>query len=187
VGELFAAIAELYPDKPQLRGAYAERAQYYVFPFASKGDMKTYYHDVGRWISDEGLDINDVYRQLVTKGLGDGRFEFPGVRDLILELQRVGVVKILTFGADKYQRFKAALCPSLDGLEIITTLEPKTDVLGRIGKAGDWLVDDKPVAVPQGMNFVQVNHGDGAEPVAAPQVCTSLEQVAAHIRQTLDV
>ncbi len=94
-------------------------------------------------------------------------------------------MKILTFGADDYQRFKAALCPSLSGIEVITTLEPKTEILARIGAVGDWLVDDKEVAIPAGMHFVRVMHGDGEESLVS-SACGSLEQVMVRIRQTLD-
>ncbi len=65
VDELFAAIARLYPDKPLLAAAYAERSNYYVHPFAAMGDVKTYYHDVGRWLADEGLNIDTIYDLLI--------------------------------------------------------------------------------------------------------------------------
>lgn len=185
VDELFAAIARIYPEKPHIVNAYAERQKYYVYPFASSGDTVTYYHDVGHWMADEGLVMNDVLMRLIADGQNDGRFEFSGTREFVDELKGLGDVKVLTFGTDDYQRFKAALCPSLVGVEIITTFEPKGDALARIGKTGDWLVDDKLVAVPEGMNFVQVMHGDGDEPTQHPPVCSSLTEVLDHIRQRL--
>lgn len=157
--EIFEAIAAHYPDKPGLADGYHIRQQYYTYPFIDNGDSVTYFHDATKWLSDNELDPVAAYQWLATSPLADGRFEYEGVRTLVAALQRYGEVKVLTFGEDAYQRAKATLCPSLSGLEVVTTLEPKGEYLAHHAAAGDWIIDDKAVQdLPSGVRLVQVDH-----------------------------
>ena len=158
-GEIVSAIAAHYLEKPALARGYSERERYYTYPFLDQGDTKTYFHDVTRWLGDNEVDAAEVYAWLESSSLADGRFENDGVKDLVASLRRYGSVKILTFGEDAYQRVKAALCPSLKGVEIVTTLEPKGEYLAQYGITGDWLLDDKNVSgLPEGVRLVQIDH-----------------------------
>lgn len=143
--EIFAMIEQLYPDNYHARHGYAKRAEHYVYPQKSIGDETSYYHDVAQWLRDVGIDENEAFARLAVSDLADGRFEYPGVAELITQLQHYGEVKILTYGEDTYQRFKARLCPSLKGIEVVTTTQQKSVYLNAHGRPGDWIVDDKVI------------------------------------------
>ena len=144
IGELFPVLERIYPDNAALRGGYERREEYFVFPHLDDGDTKTYYYDLAGQLRAAGLDVGQAFAILRTE-LGDGRFEYDGVEELVEALRAQGVVKILTYGEDVYQKFKASLCPSLEGLEVITTVEPKVDYLNEHAAAGDWIIDDKVI------------------------------------------
>lgn len=104
-----------------------------------------------------GLEADQVYEYLRRTEIADGRLEYEGVGELVSWARSAGEVSILTYGYDDYQRLKAALCPSIADLGVITTLKPKGDFLRTI--QGDaWLVDDKPVGneLPANVRFIQV-------------------------------
>ncbi len=158
---IFVQIGELYPKIDVMTG-YRDRATYYVYPFTREGDTKTYYHDVSRWLEDNGLDPAAVYTRLQMSELADGRFEYPGTDTIVRQLSQLGRIAVLTFGEDRYQRCKAGLCPSLDGIPVITTLRPKGEYLTNYAQPGDWLIDDKVVTgLPEGVRMVRVDHQNG--------------------------
>lgn len=173
IGELFPVLERLYPENAALHDGYAHREQYFVFPHLDDGDEKTYYYDLARQLSDAGLSLDEAFAVLRTE-LGEGRFEFEGALGLVQALKKLGTVKILTYGEDVYQKFKASLCPSVAGLEVLTTVDPKVDYLNAHAKAGDWIVDDK---VLSGLNAevraVHIQHDE-----AKPADAHSLTEVA---------
>lgn len=171
--EIFAMIEQLYPGNYRARDGYTKRAAHYVYPRAAVGDEVTYYHDVAQWLRDVGIDEQEAFTQLAASSLADGRFEYDGVGRLVDALQLRGDVKLLTYGEDSYQRFKASLCPSLNGIEVITTTNPKVDSLNHYGKVGDWIIDDKPLnGLLPGIRAVRVVHGSND-----PEICHSLDEV----------
>ena len=184
VYEIIAKIAELYPEKPSLVDGYELRHNHYVYPFAAEGDTRTYSHDLSWWLRDHGLDPGSVYGRLLESELTDGRFEYKDVAELVGQLKSRGEVKILTFGVDEYQRFKAALCPSLEGVEVITTLKSKTEYLNRYGRDGDWMVDDKLITgAKKGVELVVINHSRRKKDTGT---CYSLAEVQRRIEGVLD-
>jgi len=163
VEDFFPVLERLYPDNLALRDGYARREQYFVFPHLDDGDTKTYYYDLARQLREAGLNLDTVFVALRAE-LGDGRLEFDGAQELVRALRACGNVKVLTYGEDVYQTFKASLCPSLNGLEVITTLEPKARYLNEHSVAGDWIVDDKIISgLTTGIRAVHIQH-DAAKP-----------------------
>lgn len=163
VEDFFPILERLYPDTVALRDGYARREQYFVFPHLDDGDTKTYYYDLARQLREAGLNLDAVFAALRAE-LGDGRLEFDGAQELVRALRTRGDVKILTYGEDVYQTFKASLCPSLDGLEVITTLEPKAKYLNEHSTAADWIIDDKIISgLTTGIRAVHIQH-DAAKP-----------------------
>lgn len=158
IAELFPVLERLYPENTALRNGFASREQYFVFPHVKDGDTKTYYYDLARQLREAGLDLDKTFDALRTE-LGDGRFEYEGARELMRALRTYGSVKILTYGEDVYQKFKASLCPSLRGLEVITTVKPKVEYLNDCCVAGDWIVDDKIIdGLALGIRAVHIQH-----------------------------
>lgn len=158
VGEIFDAIERLYPDNKHIKGGYERRRTYCVFPRQLEGDDAMYYHDIVAQLRDAGLDSNEVFTRL-TDDICDGKFEYPGIAELIQTLQARGEVKILTYGEDLYQRFKVSLCPSLAGIEVVSTVEPKTQYLNENASAGDWIIDDKLMTdIKPGIRVVRIQH-----------------------------
>lgn len=146
---VWAYIAELYPEAA---GAAENRSAYY----RTVDDM--YFYDMSAQLADLGLDPATVYAEVAASEFGDGRLEYPGVGQLIETLESRGAeVRLLTFGSDDCQRFKASLCPSLRQLPVITTVRAKPDVL-HDSEEECWLVDDKPIGaeLPGNVSFVQV-------------------------------
>jgi len=160
IGELFAVLERIYPDNAALRGGYERREEYFVFPHLDDGDTKTYYYDLAGQLRAAGLDVESTFGMLRAE-LGDGRFEYDGAEELVESLRAQGVVKVLTYGEDVYQKFKASLCPSLKGLEVITTVEPKVDYLNEHAAAGDWIIDDKVInGLEPHILAVHIQHDD---------------------------
>jgi len=158
VEDFFPILERLYPDNTALHDGYARRKQYFVFPHLDDGDTKTYYYDLARQLREAGLNLDTAFAALRDE-LGDGRLEFEGAGALVRVLQAHGVVKVLTYGEDVYQTFKASLCPALNGLEVITTLEPKAKYLNEHSVAGDWIVDDKIISgLTTGIRAIHIQH-----------------------------
>lgn len=147
---LWEYIAQQYPE---IGDAFAGRETYYHYV----DDM--YYYDMSAHLTSLGLEPELVYGELGNSIYADGRFEYEGAGELIEALLSYGYdVRIMTFGTDDYQRFKASLCPSLLGLPIVSTLRPKPEVLEELEEEC-WLVDDRPLGdeLPGNVSFVQVS------------------------------
>ena len=119
---------------------------------------------------------------MLQSALADGRMEYDGVAEVVAWARQRGTVHVLTYGPANYQRFKAALCPSLEGVEIITTLQPKGEYFREQCPTGEvWMVDDKPIGgdLPDGVRFIQTAEYNGvtaSEHLAWP-VATALSQI----------
>ncbi len=178
IADLFPVLERLYPENTALQNGFASREKYFVFPHLKDGDVKTYYYDLARQLREAGLDLDKAFTALHGE-LGDGRFEYEGARELVEALQTRGEVKVLTYGEDVYQKFKASLCPSLAGLEVITTVEPKVEYLNEHCAAGDWIVDDKIInGLAVGIRAVHIQHEQ-----ARPADAHSLREVQHFIVQ----
>ena len=151
-----------YPNNAAIRDGYDKRADYYVFPHKKDGDNVTYYHDIVSQLRAAGLNYQQVF-DAIRSELGDGRLEYLGLAECIRLLRQRGEIKILTYGEDRYQRFKASLCPSLDGIKIITLIGSKSDYLNRHAWPDDWIVDDKRIeGLKPGIRMVQILHDSDA-------------------------
>ena len=178
VKELFAAIERLYPDNRAVKDGYKKRATYYVFAHKEEGDTTTYYHDIVAWLRDAGLDYREVFARL-HNSFNDGRFEYPGAARFIHQLRSMGTVKVLTYGEDIYQRFKASLCPSLQGVEIITLIASKAEYLNSHAGPGDWIIDDKRLdGLSNGIRALHIQHDE-----RLPADVHSLEKAGEYIRE----
>ena len=143
---------------------------------------KAYYYDFAAHVRAAGLGEEAVFAFLLQSVLADGRMEYDGVAELVTWAKQRGTVHVLTYGPANYQRFKAALCPSLEGAEIITTLQSKGDYFREQCLTGEvWMVDDKPIGgdLPDGVRFIQTAEYNG---VTAPEhpawpVATALSQI----------
>lgn len=143
---------------------------------------KAYYYDFAAHVRAVGLDEKEAFSFLLQSALADGRMEYDGVAELVAWARQRGTVHVLTYGPANYQRFKAALCPSLEGVEIITTLQPKGEYFREQYLTGEvWMVDDKPIGgdLPDGVRFIQTAEYNG---IVAPEhpawpVATALSQI----------
>jgi hypothetical protein len=134
----------------------AERQRQPTF-YSYRDDM--WFYDFSAHMKDMGLPVDEVYERVRCSELADGRLEYPGVRELVEWVQTCGVVRLLTYGADDYQRLKVALCPSLQGLETIVTQSGKGRLFRSQALARPaWMVDDKPIGgeLPAGVQSTQV-------------------------------
>ncbi len=133
-----------------------------------------YFYDFAAHVTSLGLLATDIFRRLRKSDLADGRLEYSGVSELINWAKQATRLSVLTYGPDDYQGLKADLCPSLDGVEVITTLKPKHLFFRENRPEGEiWLVDDKPIGdeLPPGVRFIQaVGYND----IAAPDECNWL-------------
>lgn len=154
----------------------ARRTDFYV------RSEKAYYYDFAAHVRAAGLDEKEAFSFLLQSTLANGRMEYDGVAELVAWARQRGTVHVLTYGPANYQRFKAALCPSLKELEIITTLQSKSDYFREQRPTGEvWMVDDKPIGsdLPDGVRFIQtVEYND----ITAPEnpawpVATALSQI----------
>ena len=141
-----------------------------------------YYYDFAAHVRAAGLDEKEAFSFLLQSTLADGRMEYDGVAELVAWARQRGSVSVLTYGPANYQRFKAALCPSLEGVEIITTLQSKGDYFREQCPTGEvWMVDDKPIGgdLPDNVRFIQTAEYNG---IVAPEhpawpVATALGQI----------
>lgn len=169
--EIWDKIGELYPEVDG-KAAYEGRSEFYSFV----GD--SYYHDMSAHLVSLGLDPTRVYEDLQQSELADGRFEYEGCKELLETLSSRAELRVLTFGMDDYQRFKASLCPSLRELPVTTTLRLKADVLEEL-QDECWLVDDKAIGfeLPGNVSFVQVSLEGGEVDAFDWPVFRSLREV----------
>ncbi len=154
----------------------ARRTDFYV------RSEKAYYYDFAAHVRAAGLGEEAVFAFLLQSTLADGRMEYDGVAELVTWAKHRGTVHVLTYGPANYQRFKAALCPSLKEAEIITTLQSKSEYFREQRPTGEvWMVDDKPIGddLPDTVRFIQTAEYNG---IAAPEhpawpVATALGQI----------
>ena len=154
----------------------ARRTDFYV------RSEKAYYYDFAAHVRAAGLGEEAVFAFLLQSELADGRMEYDGVAELVAWARQRGTVHVLTYGPANYQRFKAALCPSLKEAEIITTLQSKSEYFREQCPTGEvWMVDDKPIGgdLPDNVRFIQTAEYNG---IAAPEhpawpVATALGQI----------
>ncbi|QJU08202.1 hypothetical protein FBF28_01290 [Candidatus Saccharibacteria bacterium oral taxon 488] len=154
----------------------ARRTDFYV------RDGKAYYYDFAAHVRAAGLDEKEAFSFLLQSTLADGRMEYDGVAELVTWAKHRGTVHVLTYGPANYQRFKAALCPSLKEAEIITTLQSKGEYFRKQCPTGEvWMVDDKPIGseLPDTVCFIQTAEYNG---IVAPEhpawpVATALSQI----------
>ena len=127
---------------------YDRQRQFYVY------NDESYAYDLSAHLLDLGLSTDSVYGYLRQSSLADGRLEYLGLAEFVSWVRRRGEIKVLTYGVDDYQRLKASLCPSLNGVEIITTLGSKAEYLANKGEV--WLIDDKFMAndLPPNVRFL---------------------------------
>lgn len=143
---------------------------------------KAYYYDFAAHVRAAGLDDEETFSFLLQSALADGRMEYDGVAELVVWARQCGSVHVLTYGPKDYQQFKAALCPSLKEIEIITTLQPKGDYFREQHPTSEaWMVDDKPIGgdLPDTVRFIQTAEYNG---IVAPEhpawpVATALSQI----------
>lgn len=155
IADIFASLAQLYPENEYLKGAYEQRHEYFVTSDLSDA---SYYYDFVQHLCDVELDCDVAFSRLV-KQLGDGRFEYEGAEELVRVASERGDVKVLTYGEDRYQRFKASLCPSLANVEIITIIESKVEYLNTHARVGDWMIDDREMpGVKPGVTVLRIQH-----------------------------
>lgn len=154
----------------------ARRTNFYKY------DEKAYYYDFAAHVRAAGLDEKEAFSFLLQSTLANGRMEYDGVAEVVAWAKQRGTVHVLTYGPANYQRFKAALCPSLKEAEIITTLQSKGDYFREQRPTGEvWMVDDKPIGsdLPDSVRFIQtVEYND----ITAPEnpawpVATALSQI----------
>lgn len=153
-------IGAIYPEAAE---AFEEVEDYFHYV----GDM--YYYDMSAHLQSLGLEPTEVYQAVINSEYADGRLEEQGASALIDTLVTLGYEpQVLTFGSDDYQRLKTALCPSLRGIPVVTTLRPKADVLEELG-IECWLVDDRPLGdeLPGNVSFIQVSPDGAAVPYDA--------------------
>ena len=154
----------------------ARRTDFYV------RSEKAYYYDFAAHVRAAGLDEKGAFSFLLQSALADGRMEYDGVAKVVAWARQRGSVSVLTYGPANYQRFKAALCPSLKEAEIITTLQSKSEYFREQCPTGEvWMVDDKPIGgdLPDNVRFIQTAEYNG---IAAPEhpawpVATALGQI----------
>ena len=141
-----------------------------------------YYYDFVAHVRKAGLGEKAAFAFLLQSELADGRMEYDGVAELVTWAKQRGTVHVLTYGPANYQRFKAALCPSLKEAEIITTLQSKGEYFREQCPTGEvWMVDDKPIGgdLPDNVRFIQTAEYNS---IAAPEhpawpVATALSQI----------
>ena len=145
----------------ELRWSFLER-EFDISPEQGKSrqrqffiyDEDMYMYDFAEHMCSLGLDADQVYEAIRHSELAEGRLEYPGTDRLVRELGEKA--KILTYGADDYQRLKVDLCPSLVGVPIVTTQKPK-GLFFRDNPTPAVLFDDKPIGdeLPSSVTFVQ--------------------------------
>lgn len=176
--EFWQVWAEYYDIVPEI--CVAERDQFYIWK------DETYMHDMSNQLRSYGIDSNQAYRQVIESEMSDGRLEMPYASELVTWLKGVADVAVLTYGPDDYQRCKAALCPSLVGIPVVTTLQPKLEILCESGDC--WLIDDKDLGVkpPDNIHFVQVISPDDIVVQDKPwPIYSSLKAVKEYLYENL--
>lgn len=153
--ELSGAMWQYIGDQhPEATGAFEQQEKFYRYV------DELYYYDMSAHLESIGLEAGGIYDELRAAGFADGQFEFEGTKELIESLQELGHdVRLLSFGSEQYQTFKASLCPSLIGLPLVVTQRPKHEVLEDFVEEC-WLVDDRAIGdeLPGNVSFIQICH-----------------------------
>lgn len=185
----------LLQNRSMLRGIWQHIATVFsdaaVDPDMAYDSSQTYYaetapgmftYDFDKHLGYYGIDPAAAYESVGASDLSDGRYEIDNLSQFISDVQRVADLLIVTYGYDGFQRLKASLCPSLDGIEIITTLGGKAQLL-RENKAVRYMVDDRPVPdLPDTIKFVMVSLvGKSVEPNLPWPVFTNLKEVGEYV------
>ncbi len=146
--------------------------------------MKAY--DFDAHLESYGIEVAAAYRAVKISALADGRYEVAGVASFLANLRQFADVLVLTYGFDGYQRLKASLCPSLTDVDIITTLDAKSNSLTSLSDVR-YMVDDRLVPdLPDGVQFVMVSLvGKPVDPEAPQPVFTSLKNVGEFLYEQL--
>lgn len=157
---------------PQIDAAW-ERARQSDF-YVTDATSGMYYYDFWAHVRALALPEGEVVKLLQESVLTDGRLEYEGVRELVAWAREATELAVLTYGPVEYQLLKANLCPSLRGVEIITTLQPKhyffATLLAEHPGGEVWMVDDKAIGaeLPAGARFIQAaGYNDLPVPEAA--------------------
>lgn len=157
---------------PQIDAAW-ERARQSDF-YVTDATSGMYYYDFLAHVRALALPEDEVMHLLQASMLGDGRLEYKGVSELVAWARTATDLAVLTYGPVDYQLLKANLCPSLRGVEIITTLQPKhhffATLLAEHPGGEVWMVDDKAIGaeLPAGVRFIQAaGYNDLPVPEAA--------------------
>lgn len=175
-------LEQWFPEVIVAEREWSRRTEFFVYNDA------LYAYDFAAHMRALGLDAVAIMRRLQQSSLADGQLEYEGTAELLAWAKSQGDVTILTYGPGNYQRLKAALCPSLEGVAVVTTLRPKHEYF-RALTLDDvvWMVDDKPIGVelPAEVRFIQVAGYNGLPvPDEAPwPVATTLSAVVALIKQ----
>lgn len=176
--ELWDVLADHYDIVPEV--CIAEQEDFFVWHDGA------YTHDMSEQLRSYGIHPPEAYEHIVASDLADGRFEIPYTAQLVAFLKEVANVAVLTYGPDEYQRVKAALCPSLRGIPVITTLRPKAEVLAESGQC--YLVDDKDLgeSPPKNVHLVQVVPPGKTIVADMPwPVCLSLKEVKEYLYEQM--
>lgn len=175
-----------------IAGAFPEAA---VDPGMAYDSLQTYYaetapgmlaYDFDKHLRHYGIDPTAAYESVVASDLRDGRYEIDNLSQFMSDVQKIADVLIVTYGYDGFQRLKAGLCPSLDGIEIVTTLENKVLVL-RQHETVRYMVDDRPIAnLPDTIKFVMVSSvGKTVDELVSWPVYSSLLEVKEYLYENL--
>lgn len=177
---LWQELAKKYDIDPE--ACAAERSKFYVWEGST-----TYCHDFSKQLRSYGIPPHEAFELLTSSSVADGRMEHPYVNQLVTTLNDLADLRVLTYGTDDYQRLKAKLCPSLDGVTVVTTLQHKGDYFNET-KEYCWLVDDKPVGneLPGRVKFIQVALEAEVPDFTAPwPIFTSLRDVKEYLYEQL--
>ena len=178
MGELWQVIAELYRE-PE----YAEEATRLANHYVPQSDGQPLY-DLSTHLRALGLNPEMLYPQLVQSRLSEIDWLYDGAVQLIDWLVDNTEVRILTYGAETFQRLKLALCPKLAGIPVTIIQSDKAEWLASQRAAG-VLIDDKAVAVPATMQLLHVAHDASAQQVNG-DTHDSLTTVFSKLKQIVD-
>lgn len=181
--DIWRVVAHNFPDRqidPDL--AYDELQKYYKTT-APTLDMKAY--DFDAHLRDCGVDVGMAYDAVRCSELADGRHQVDGLEDFLTDLRRFADMLVVTYGYDDYQRLKASLCPALQNVEIITTLDSKSVVLKKRPEV-DFMIDDRLVPdLPDSVQFVMVSLVGKPIDSQSPPVFTSLKDVGDYLYEQM--
>ncbi len=168
--------ASIDPDR-----AYARLQDFYV-----ETDSNLFAYNFDKHLQYYGIDPTDAYKSIVASELSDGRYEVNNLAGFVADIDKIAELLIITYGYDGYQRLKASLCPSLSGIEIITTLKNKSQALRRY-PAIRYMVDDRQLFdLPDTVKFVMVSLvGKTVDKSATEPVYTSLQEVKEYLYENL--